>query len=68
MHGLIIVYTATNDNQPQIPTNGGGRPRVTSCYIRQMSEADLLIPAEQVKLLDRVGQGGCRVHCDSFEL
>ena len=33
------------------------RTRVASCYIRQMAEANLLIPAEQIKLLDRVGQG-----------
>ena len=31
--------------------------RVSSCYIRQMAEAKLLIPAEQIQLLDRVGQG-----------
>ena len=33
------------------------RSRVPSFYIRQMTDAKLLIPAEQIKLLDCVGQG-----------
>ena len=39
-------------------SSGGGRKaRVPSCYIRQMSEANLLISAEQIQLMDSVGQG-----------
>ena len=39
-------------------SSGGGRKaRVASCYIRQMSEANLLISAEQIQLMDSVGQG-----------
>ena len=35
----------------------GMRARVASFYIRQMSEANLLIKSEEIKLLDSVGQG-----------
>ena len=39
-------------------SSGGGRKaKVASCYIRQMSEANLLVSAEQIQLLDSVGQG-----------
>ena len=53
----------TDQSSPllQLPTNssgGGGRKaKVASCYIRQMSEANLLISAEQIQLMDSVGQG-----------
>ena len=39
------------------PASTGRKTKVASCYIRQISEANLLIPAEQIQLLDSVGQG-----------
>ena len=63
----MFCFTAAQSNDhsslltpPRPGTIGSGgvqRPRVASCYIRQMAEANLLIPAEQIQLLDRVGQG-----------
>ena len=38
-------------------TNTEKTKRVASCYIREMSEANLLIPQGQLKLLDSIGQG-----------
>ena len=59
-------YTATTDHSsllvPLTKTaatlvGSGRKAKVASCYIRQMSEANLLIQSEQIQLLDRVGQG-----------
>ena len=58
-------YTADNapTNQP-IEDTAERRNRLPSMYIRQMAEAQILIPSEQVKLLDSVGQGtvDCKLH------
>ena len=62
---IIAACTADNvlDQSHLQPTNqpiedtAERRSRLPSVYIRQMAEAKLLIPFEQVKLLDSVGQG-----------
>ena len=42
-----------------VGSDSGLTSRVPSFYISQMADAKLLIPAEQIKLFDSVGQGSC---------
>ena len=37
--------------------NGERENRIALCYIKEMSEANLLIPPAQLKLFNRIGQG-----------
>ena len=56
--GVLDNSTSHMQSPSQLSVDGTGmRTRVSSCYIRQMSEAKLLIPSEHIKLLDSVGQG-----------
>lgn len=57
--GLLEQSSLLHPSQASAHSDSGGsmRPRVPSFYIRQMSEAKLLIKSEEIKLLDCIGQG-----------
>ena len=65
-HNNIVVSFAQNSGalasieqveQLPLPSDTVQRARVSSAYIRQMTDENLLIPGKYLNLLDTIGQG-----------
>ena len=59
----MVVTCIGNEAQGSQAAKFNRMAKVSSGFLRQMSEDKLLIPSSSIKLLECVGQGKCKVCC-----